>query len=135
MSAMDPTPPPGAAAAARLGGGLDPFVNSTHYRVRGAGHSLCDLPISSDWEPPRANALVPAGVNCLQCHTNRHAWITDERILETMIEPVPVAHQRRVTSDDDPGRGRSARPPHLQVCLVRFRLPRHRAVLRQPLRL
>jgi hypothetical protein len=106
---------------ARLGGGLDPFVNTTHYRVRGAAHSLCDLPVMSDWERPRPNPIIPASVNCSQCHTNRAAWITDARILETIIEPFPAAKQRHVTTDDDPGRGRHARPPRLQLCLVCFR--------------
>ena len=42
----------------KLGGGLDPFANTTHYQIPGSAQTLCAEPVTAAWEPPRPNALL-----------------------------------------------------------------------------
>jgi hypothetical protein len=111
----------------RQGGGLDPWANTTHYRLPGSVQTLCAEPITAAWEPPRSGALVAPPVNCAQCAINLdrgpvHGWFERGCDMDIMIEPWPAGQRRHVAGDNDPARGRYARPEHLQLCLQCFRL-------------
>lgn len=107
-------------------GRLDPFDNTTHLVFPGADQTLCAELVGGEWEP-LAPAIpgISAFVNCQQCGVHRY-WLPADRasgfergtILDEVIEPWPLGERRNVTGDDDPARGRYARPENLQLCLT-----------------
>ncbi len=62
-------------------------------------------------------------VSCYQCRTQRF-WLSASGNLDrdgglaNVVEPSSRGVRKHVTGDDDPARGRLARPEHLQLCLV-----------------
>jgi len=106
-------------------GRLDPFDNITHYIFPGKRKTLCAEPIVDDWEEVPPHLIV--GINCHQCRIQEYWLPASDRldrnvILTKVIEPRPPTKPRHLTSDDDPARGRYARPEHAQICLKCFEM-------------
>ena len=94
--------------------------NAIHLVHPTNGSTLCAEPIGDGWIE---RSPSEPKVTCGQCLTQQY-WLPAAGLLERgailtrVEEPWPTGVRKHVVGDDDPARGRLARPEHLQVCLT-----------------